>query len=181
MSSVPLLTAGMLPITGASTSLADVPRLLADDTFRLRVAASADVDHVVTALDEVLDKIMRDDDVGAGRVHHVETAFGSLRLYRRRDAMRGEDHGAAVDRLQALEPVVTIDQLDAVFLQLVGDVGVVDEIAEHPDLLARMGLRGLLGGTNRLNDAVAISTRRDLEDVHASSLPAGQTGEAIER
>ncbi len=119
---------------------------------------------------------MRDDDVGAGRIHHVETAFGSLRLHRRRDAMRGEDHRAAVDRLQALEPVIAVDQLDAVFLELIGDMGVVDEVAEHPDLLARMGLRGLLGGPDRFHDAVAIATRRDLEHVHRFESTRGSDG-----
>ena len=94
--------------------------------------------------------------------------------------MRGEDHGAAVDRVQALEPVVAVDQLDAVFLQLVGHMRVVDEVAEHPDLLAGAGLGGLLGGADRFDDAVAVATRRDLEDVHASSLPVVLTGEAIE-
>ncbi len=153
---------------------------LADHAFRLRMAAAADVDDVIAALDQVFDEIMGDDDVGTGRVHHVEPARGGPGLDRRRDAVRGEDHRAAVDRVQALEPVVAIDQFDAVFLELVGDVRVVDEVTQHPDLLAGPGFGRLLGGANRFDDAVAVATRRDLEDVHASSLPGVLTGEASE-
>src|SRR2546421_12078641 len=42
----------------------------------------------------------------------------------------------------------------------------MDEVTQHPDLLPRMGFRRLLGCTDRLDDAVAITPRRDLEDVH---------------
>src|SRR5213080_3278062 len=80
--------------------------------------------------------------------------------------MGREDDGAAVDGLESFEPVVAVDQLDAILLQLVGDMGVVDEVAEHSDLLPRVGFRRLLRGADRLDDAVAIATRGDLEDVH---------------
>src|SRR2546421_5448997 len=42
----------------------------------------------------------------------------------------------------------------------------MDEVTQHPDLLRRMGFRGLVGGADRLDDPVAIPPRRDLEDVH---------------
>src|SRR2546421_12474077 len=42
----------------------------------------------------------------------------------------------------------------------------MDEVTQHPDLLPRMGFRRLLGGADRLDDTVAITPRRDLEDVH---------------
>src|SRR5437016_13624439 len=42
----------------------------------------------------------------------------------------------------------------------------MDEVTQHPDLLPRMGFRRLLGGADRLDDPVAITPRRDLEDVH---------------
>src|SRR5438876_12406099 len=80
--------------------------------------------------------------------------------------MGGEDDGAAVDGLESFEPVVAVDQLDAILLQLVGDMGVVDEVAEHSDLLPRAGFRRLLRSADRLDDAMAIATRGDLEDVH---------------
>src|SRR5438132_13643233 len=80
--------------------------------------------------------------------------------------MGREDHRAGVDRVQALEPAVTVDQLDPVCLEFVGHVGVVNEVTEHPDLFARPRLGRLLGGADRLHDAVAVATRRDLEAVH---------------
>ena len=142
------------------------PRCLADDALRLRVSSAADVDDVVAALGQVFDEVVRDNDIRAGRVDQGQTARRGLVFDRRRDAVRGEDHGSAVDLVQALEPVVTVDQLDPVFLQLVGDVGVVDEVAQHPDLLARMRLRRLLGRADRFDDAVAVAARRDLQHVH---------------
>src|SRR5689334_20491392 len=80
--------------------------------------------------------------------------------------MGREDHGAAIDLVEPFETIVTVDQLDAVSLQLVGDVRVVNEIAEHADLLAGVGFGRLFGGTNSLDHAVAITTGRDLENVH---------------
>ena len=144
----------------------DFSRRLPEDALRLRVSPAADVDDVITALGQVFDEVVRDHDVGAGRIDQVEATGRGFRLHRRRDTVRGQDHGSAVDLVQALEPVVAVDELDPVFLQLVGHVGVVDEIAEHPDLLARMRLGRLLGGSDRFHDAMAIAARRDLQHVH---------------
>ena len=158
----------------------DSSRRLAEDALRLGVSTASDVDDVIATLGQVFDEVMGDHDIGAGRIHQVEAARRGLRFHRRRDAVRGEDHGSAVDLLQALEPVVAVHQLDPAFLQLVGHVGVVDEVAEHSDLLTRTRFGGLLGGADRFHDSMAVSARRDLEDVHASSLPGVLTGEAIE-
>ena len=86
--------------------------------------------------------------------------------------MGGEDHGAALDLVQALETVVPIDQLDPVLLQLVGDVDVVDKVTEHPDLFSGMSPGSLFCRPDRLHHAVAVATRSDLDYVHDWSLPA---------
>src|SRR5438094_2824707 len=95
--------------------------------------------------------------------------------------MGREDDGAAVDGLESFEPVVAVDQLDAILLQLVGDMGVVDEVAEHSDLLPRVGFRRLLRGADRLDDAVAIATRGDLEDVHGLESNRGSKRRSVRR
>src|SRR5205807_408039 len=106
----------------------DSSRRLAENALRLRVSTAADVDDVIATLGQVFDEVVGDHDIGAGRIDQVEAAGRGLRFHRRRDAVRGEDHGPAVDLLQALEPVVAVHQLDPAFLQLVGHVGVVDEV-----------------------------------------------------
>src|SRR5207253_10897684 len=99
-------------------------------------------------------------------VYQLPSALGCPGLARWLDAVGREDHGTAVNSFAPFETVVAVAQLDAVVLQLVGDVRVMDEVTQHPDLLPRMGFRRLLGGADRLDDPVAITPRRDLEDVH---------------
>src|SRR5438093_9031890 len=92
-----------------------------------------------------------------------------------------DDDGAAVDGLESFEPVVAVDRLDAILLQLVGDMGVVDEVAEHSDLLPRAGFRRLLRSADRLDDAMAIATRGDLEDVHRLESTRGSKRRSVRR
>jgi hypothetical protein len=140
------------------------------------VAAAADVDDVVAPLGQVLDQVMGDHHVGAGGIDHLQAPLGGARFDRRRDAMRREDDRAALNPVQTLDPVIAVDQLDAAGLELVGHVGVVHQVPEHPDLLSRIGPGRLLGGPNRFHHAVAVATGRDLEDVHPdSSLPTAKT------
>ena len=79
--------------------------------------------------------------------------------------MGGEDHGAFLDLTQARKPVVLVDQLDTLPLQIVGRVGVVDEHAEHMDRAGGLfpyAFRNAEG----VHHAVAVATWRDLQDLH---------------
>jgi len=63
--------------------------------------------------------------------------------------MGGEDDGALFDLVQAGHPILGIDQLHAVLLHLVGDVGVVDEQPQHVDRAPGL-LTDMLGDPDRV-------------------------------
>ena len=86
--------------------------------------------------------------------------------------MRREDHGARIDHLQASHAVVGINQRNAVVFELIGDVLVVDQVAKHLHRLRhscfarlRAHLAGYLDG---VYNAMAVTARGDLDDLHAS-------------
>lgn len=79
--------------------------------------------------------------------------------------MRGEDDGPLFDVAQAGEPVGLIHKSDALLLEIVGRVRVVDEHAKHvhrPFCLFSHSL----GDSERIDHAVAIAAGRDLQDLH---------------
>ena len=82
--------------------------------------------------------------------------------------MRGEDHSAFFDVFESFQPVRLVDERDALTLQVVRGVGVVDQHAEHMD-----GSLGLfahpLGDAERVHHAVAVAARCDLENLHRAS------------
>jgi hypothetical protein len=83
----------------------------------------------------------------------------------RGDAVGREDHGPFLYVVEAGEPVRLIDQRDALLLQVVGRVSVVDEHAQHVDRAVGL-LTDALGDPERVDHAVAVPARGDLEDFH---------------
>src|SRR5437879_3750996 len=88
--------------------------------------------------------------------------------------MGGEDHGAGVDPLKAGETVVLVDEVDAVLLQLVGDVLVMDQVAKHVDGLwhslgPSLGAQ-LASDLDGVDDAMAVASRGDFDDLHRLDL-----------
>ena len=79
--------------------------------------------------------------------------------------MRGEDHRAFLDVLEAGEAVGLVDEGDALTLQVVGRVRVVDEHPKHVHRTMRF-LAYAFGDSKRIHDAVAVAARRDLEHFH---------------
>src|SRR5690349_2449487 len=108
---------------------------------------------------------MRPNDVGARRVDGFQAELDRALLYLRRDAVGGEDDRPFFDLVQPGQPVGLIDELDALGLQVVGGVGVVDEHAEHVHRPLCL-FPHPFGDPERVNDAVAVPTRRDLQDLH---------------
>jgi hypothetical protein len=79
--------------------------------------------------------------------------------------MRGEDDGPLFDLAQAGESIGLIHKSDALLLEIVGRVGVVDVHAKHlhrPFCLFSHSL----GDPKSVYHAMAVATRRDLEDFH---------------
>jgi hypothetical protein len=134
---------------------------------RLGVAPLADVHDVVPLPGEAAHKVVGAGDVAAGGVDDVEPAALGLGDDLRGDPVGGEDHRPGLDLLQPLHAVGSVDQGDAVLLELAGDVLVVHQVAEHGDLLALGALAAHpLGDADGLDHAVAVATRGDADNLH---------------
>src|SRR5256885_7248478 len=143
----------------------DAARRLADDPFRFRMPFATDVDDLVTLVREVRHQLMRADDVRARRVDRLEAQLDCPLLDLRRHAVRREDDGAVLDVLQPRKAVGLVHKRDALFLQVVCGMGVVNEHAEHVD--RALGLFAYsLRDPKRVHHAVAVAPRRDLHDFH---------------
>src|SRR5262249_41472404 len=126
---------------------------------------AADVNDLIAATGQVLDQVVGPNHVRTCGVHGVEPHLRGPLLDLRRDAVRGEDHRAALDLFQAGESVRGVDQPDALVLELVGDVCVVDELAEHVHRTIG-GLTHTLGDAESVDYAVAVTARRDSHHFH---------------
>src|SRR5215472_4659494 len=129
------------------------------------MAFAADVDHLVPTSRQVLYQVVGPHDVGTGGVHGVEPHLGGPFLDLRRHAVGREDDGAAADLFEAREPARGVDQPNALLLELVGDVGIVDELTKHVHGAVR-GLTDALGDPERVHHAVAVASRRYPYDLH---------------
>ena len=111
---------------------------LAHRALDLGMALVADHDEVVAFLVQLGDLDVDLGDERTGRVEDAEAARRGLLAHRLRDAVRAEDQRGA--RRHVVE---VLDEDRALGLQVVDDVGVVDDLVAHVDRRAELGQRAL--------------------------------------
>ncbi len=80
--------------------------------------------------------------------------------------MRGEDHSPPLDLAQPGQSIGLVDEGDALLLEIIGRVGVVDEHAEHVHRPFSF-LAHAFGDPKGVHHAVAVAPGRDLDYFHS--------------
>src|SRR6185437_15528594 len=144
---------------------------LADYPFRFGMAAFSHIDDLVALRHQIEHEVVRPGHVRTGGIHAVEALGTGRRLYRWGDPMGGEDHGADGDLVQQHHPIRAIQCDDPQIPQAIHRMAVMHDLAKYVDRSRDRWIAGhALGHLDRVNDAVTVAARADLQYTHLVDL-----------